>query len=383
MELAVAPDGRVFFIELGGAVKIYDPGDRLDDAGRPVQRLHRVANTGCSAWRSTPTLPTNGWIYLYYVAQQRLASNQRLSRFTIVGQSARSAAPKRILLVIPTDRSNTNHQAGSLAFGPGGELYLSTGDNTNPFESSGFAPIDERAGRVDLRRAANLPETPPTSAARSCASCRSPTARTRFPTGNLFPADGSAGRPEIYVMGNRNPFRISIDAETGWLYWGEVGPDAGSNSAARGPRGYDELNQARGGRQLRLALRHRRQPGRIATTTSPPATSGPRVQSGGARQQLAQQHRRPESAAGPARDDLVPVRRPRRSSPSWATGGRTIAAGPVYHFDPTLDSAIKLPEYYDDTLFIYEWSRQLDQRGEARRAAATFSRSIRSPTTFR
>jgi len=32
-------------------------------------------------------------------------------------------------------------------------------------------------------------------------------------------------------------------------------------------------------------------------------------------------------------------------------------AGPVYHFDPALDSPIKLPAYFDDTLFIYEWSR--------------------------
>ena len=46
-------------------------------------------------------------------------------------------------------------------------------------------------------------------------------------------------------MGHRNPFRISIDSETGWLYNGEVGPDANGDSANRGPRGYDELNQIR------------------------------------------------------------------------------------------------------------------------------------------
>jgi hypothetical protein len=43
--------------------------------------------------------------------------------------------------------------------------------------------------------------------------------------------------------------------------------------------------------------------------------------------------------------------------PELGIGGRTIMAGPVYHFDPELDSTIKLPAYYDDTLFIYEWSR--------------------------
>jgi hypothetical protein len=45
-------------------------------------------------------------------------------------------------------------------------------------------------------------------------------------------------------------------------------------------------------------------------------------------------------------------------------------AGPVYHFDPELDSPVKLPAYYDDTLFIYEWSRnwirevKLDANGD-------------------
>ena len=46
-------------------------------------------------------------------------------------------------------------------------------------------------------------------------------------------------------MGHRNPFRIQVDQETGWVYNGEVGPDANNENANRGPRGYDELNQIR------------------------------------------------------------------------------------------------------------------------------------------
>ncbi|UJH92552.1 PQQ-dependent sugar dehydrogenase [Antarcticibacterium sp. 1MA-6-2] len=48
-----------------------------------------------------------------------------------------------------------------------------------------------------------------------------------IPPGNLFTEDSPIkGRPEIYVMGNRNPYRISVDKKTNFLYWGEVGPDA-------------------------------------------------------------------------------------------------------------------------------------------------------------
>ena len=37
-------------------------------------------------------------------------------------------------------------------------------------------------------------------------------------------------RPEIYVMGDRNPYRISVDQKNSYLYWGEVGPDAQDDS---------------------------------------------------------------------------------------------------------------------------------------------------------
>ena len=66
-----------------------------------------------------------------------------------------------------------------------------------------------------------------------------------IPEGNLFKPGTAGTRPEVYVMGNRNPFRISVDPANGYLYWGEVGPDANEDTAL-GPRGYDELNQARG-----------------------------------------------------------------------------------------------------------------------------------------
>ena len=109
-------------------------------------------------------------------------------------------------------------------------------------------------------------------------------------------------------MGNRNPFRISVDAETGWLYWGEVGPDAGSDSAARGPRGYDEFNQARGAGNFgwpyviadnkavpRLRLRH--------------AASGPAFNPAAPVNNSPNNTGADEPAAGAAGVDLVSVRR--------------------------------------------------------------------------
>ncbi len=66
-----------------------------------------------------------------------------------------------------------------------------------------------------------------------------------IPDGNLFPKGTPKTRPEIYIMGDRNPWRPSVDRKTGWLYWGEVGPDANEDSKTT-RMGMDEFNQARG-----------------------------------------------------------------------------------------------------------------------------------------
>src|SRR5690606_3790208 len=54
-----------------------------------------------------------------------------------------------------------------------------------------------------------------------------------IPKGNLFPEGTPDTRPEIYIMGVRNPWRLSLDSKTGWIYWGEVGPSTDEFNLAR------------------------------------------------------------------------------------------------------------------------------------------------------
>ena len=58
---------------------------------------------------------------------------------------------------MPVDRGICCHVGGQIDFDPQGNLYLSTGDDSNPFESEGFTPIDDRSNRnpaFDARRTA-------------------------------------------------------------------------------------------------------------------------------------------------------------------------------------------------------------------------------------
>jgi len=72
MEIAVDPDGNVFYVELAGRVKYYDADD--DDV-RSVGQIpvHRGNENGLLGITLDPNYKVNHWIYLFYSAQARAA----------------------------------------------------------------------------------------------------------------------------------------------------------------------------------------------------------------------------------------------------------------------------------------------------------------------
>ena len=353
MALDVAPDGRVFFVERAGPVKTWDPStDSTTTVGTiPVVTSNEDGLLGIAL---DPNFASNRRLYLFYSPTPAAANHQRVSRFTLTSSNRIDLSSERVLLQIPVQRTNSYHSGGALYFGPDGSLFVATGDNTSPFESDGYTPIDERPGRSDWDAQ---------KSSSNANDLRGKILRIRpqsdgsytIPAGNLFPADGSRGRPEIYVMGVRNPFRMSVDAGTGWLYWGDVGPDAGDANPARGPRGYDEYNQARAAGNFGWPY--------FISDNKPYVEYDFATGTSGAPFNPAAPVNNSPNNTGP--HDLPPARGsmiwyPYDTStnfPELGTGGRTAMAGPVYHYDADDGSEMRLPAYYDDTLFIYEWSR--------------------------
>ncbi|MCF6376869.1 ThuA domain-containing protein [Nocardioides KLBMP 9356] len=239
MELAVAEDGRVFYIERNGEVRIILPNGNVVVAGTiPVYTGQEFGLLGIAL---DPDFATNNWVYLYHSPPGE--SLDRISRFTMSGNTLQTASAVKILDV-PTQRNECCHAGGAMEFDNTGNLYLTVGDNTNPFASDGYNPIDERAGREawDAQRTSGNTNTLNGKVLRI-----KPLAAGGYsiPAGNLFDEaqdTNNKTRPEIYAMGFRNPFRMGLDVQNNKMLVADYGPDATSTSATRGPNGIVEWN---------------------------------------------------------------------------------------------------------------------------------------------
>src|SRR5206468_777770 len=153
----------------------------------------------------------------------------------------------------------------------------------------------------------------------------------------------------------RNPYRISVDPKTSFLYWGEVGPDSNNDSLdTRGPKGYDEFNQARKagffGWPLFIGNNFPYRQYDYATGTTGPFFDAKKpinnsINNTGLQQLPPAQPAMIWYGYGNSKD-----------FPELGSGGRTAMAGPVYYSNE-FPKDTRYDSYYDGKLFIYEWMR--------------------------
>lgn len=249
MEMTFLPGKKILFVERKGAVKILDEntGEITLVATIPVNTKYtnkegvvREAEEGLMGVIAHPDFEKNHWIYLYYADPDD--SQHILTRWELDGNTLVESSEK-VLLAVPTQRQECCHTGGGMVFDQEGNLYLTVGNNTvNP--GSGTSNLDERPGHEnsdDQRAPGNTNDL----RGKILRIHPEDDGTYTIPQGNLFPVGTEKTKPEIYTMGHRNPWRPTLDSKTGYLYWGEVGPDAAKDSIW-GPRGYDEFNQAKG-----------------------------------------------------------------------------------------------------------------------------------------
>ena len=160
-------------------------------------------------------------------------------------------------------------------------------------------------------------------------------------------------------MGFRNPFRFSVDPNTGWIGLADYAPDSGTDAPdTRGPAGIVEYNliKAPGNYGWPLCMGDS-EPFRDVDYKTSPVTVGPFFDCANPVN---------DSILNTGRTNLPPAQAPvmyygytKSSVPAVipAGGGLAPMGGPFYDFDPALASDVKFPEYFDGKPFFFEWSK--------------------------
>jgi glucose/arabinose dehydrogenase len=410
MAIAVLPDGRVLQTTRDGQVRLHQ-GDGSGTQVIAEIPVYSHSEDGLYTPALDPDFEDNGWVYLYYAppldtppgdapvsspdpdAWDAYEGYFQLSRFTFVDGSEPSLdlASEQQILRVPVDRGACCHVGGDIAFDSDGNLLLSTGDDTNPFASNGFAPLDDaappaaeafRSPVFDARRAAGNTNDLRGKVLRIAVQ---PDGSYTVPAGNLFPEHRDRAdrtRPEIYAMGLRNPFRINVDGQDR-LYVTDYSPDARVPEPERGPEGtgrmmviekpgnygwpycaqpdlpYVEFDFVTGesGEPFDCARPANDSRHNTGQSTLPPVK----------RSQLWYTF----NATTPCPEAYLadPPQACEFRFPQLGTGGVGPHGAAPYQFDPDLDSPTKFPEYYHGAIFFAEFTRdylreiRLDRRG--------------------
>ena len=361
-ELVVLEDQRVLLTERKGKVKLFNPkkpNSYKVVANLPVYILQEYGLMGINL---DPNFKENKWVYLYYSPVSTEAdTSQRLVRMKYdTEKDTLLPSTEQVLLRVPVKRTDCCHTGGSIAWDKQGNLYLSTGDDINPFGNDGYGALDGRPGRANWDGRSTSSNTNDLRGKVLRIKPR-PEGGYDIPAGNLFPVGTANGndrrtRPEIYTMGTRNPYRISVDQRTNYLYWGDVGPDAGNDSPTRGSRGYDEVNQARkaGYFGYPLFIGDNRPYNRYDMGTK---VSGERFDP--LKPINDSPHNTGITELPPAQKAFIfyPYADSPEFGPIVGKGGRNAMAGPVYYYDDYPETDVKFPRHYDGKLFAYEWIR--------------------------
>ncbi|GAP13801.1 glucose/sorbosone dehydrogenases [Longilinea arvoryzae] len=184
--------GRILQVRDGQLSEVMDIRDRIKSSGEE-QGLLGIA--------LDPKFTDNRFFYVNYTD---LSGNTVIARFTAAADF-KTADPNSEEKLIQVQQPYANHNGGGMAFGPDGLLYLGLGDGGSGGDPHNNAQSTNtllgKLLRIDVSQGQAY-TIPPTN-----------------------PYAGGGGKPEIYALGLRNPWRFSFDRATGDLYIADVGQD--------------------------------------------------------------------------------------------------------------------------------------------------------------
>ena len=202
---AADDSGRLFVVEQRGRIRIVRDGKVLAAAFLDLaSEVSSGGERGLLGLAFHPRYPDDPRFFVDYTDRD---GNTQVSSFRVSPDDPDRADPASELKILSVEQPFANHNGGAVLFDPAGRLLVSLGDGGSGGDPRGSGQsLDTLLGKI-LRL-----DVDETSADR----------RYAIPTDNPF-ADGTKGRPEIWLSGLRNPWRMSLDPANGDLWIGDVG----------------------------------------------------------------------------------------------------------------------------------------------------------------
>lgn len=193
--MAIAPDGRIFVAQQGGALRVIKNGTLLATPFLTVP-VNASGERGLLGVAFDPNFGENRYVYVYYTTSSSPIHN-RVSRFTASGSNPDVAAPGETILLDLENLSATNHNGGAMHFGVDGKLYIAAGENAVGSNSQSLGNLLGKILRMN----------------------RDGT----IPTDNPFYATASGKNRLIWARGLRNPFTFAVERGSGRILINDVG----------------------------------------------------------------------------------------------------------------------------------------------------------------
>jgi glucose/arabinose dehydrogenase len=194
--MQIAPDGRIFVCQQGGALRVIKNGVLLSTPFIALSVDPR-GERGLLGIAFDPNFATNNFLYLYYTVPSNPGRN-RVSRFTANGDVAVPGS-ETIIWELNNLTDATNHNGGAIHFGPDGKLYIAVGENADPENSETLANMLGKMLRIN--------------------------ANGTIPEDNPFFNIASGNNRSIWALGLRNPFTFAFQPGTGRMFINDVGQD--------------------------------------------------------------------------------------------------------------------------------------------------------------
>ena len=217
--------GRLFVVQRTGQIRVIDQSGALLeepflDIGSQVKS--DFLEQGLLGLAFHPQYKDNGLFYVYF-SNYSTNGDHFLVEYKVSADDPNKADPDSARVLLTQDDPYTNHNGGTLHFGPDGFLYLSIVDGGlagDPYDNAqDFSTILGKILRIDVNSqsegAYGIPADNPFAS-----------------TGKVLVAPGQMAqtgayhpdaRREIWAYGLRNPWQFAFDSKTGDLYVADVG----------------------------------------------------------------------------------------------------------------------------------------------------------------